>query len=428
MRESVAISSETLSRPPAEACGSVAACRPLALTLLTLAAAFVLAACQSGAGTATVAPTPQASLTVTPSSSPWASPSAVSTIVPSPSPQHGVFTLTGSMREPRVQHAAAMLRDGRVLVVGSGATAEIYDPSTGKFSTTGSLSHDRTEPSAVTLLDGRVLVVGAADNVDAKDTGAEIYDPATGKFTPVRPLIDRSGAAVALLQDGRVLIAGGSDVRSGKCLVSAELYDPASGKFSLTGSMRAERVVATATPLTDGRVLIAGGSKCGGDPQAGTAISFATAEIYDPASGSFNPAGNMTVPREDHAATALSDGRVLITGGFSYQGGSYLSSAEVFNPSTDAFTATGSMLTSRGDHVAVLLPDGKVLVAGGLSEVDPVDGLATAELFDPTTGVFTATGSMQSPRQAFTGTLLPDGEVLVTGGGGDFTSCELYWP
>jgi WD40 repeat protein len=335
------------------------------------------------------------------------------------------------MQEPRVQHAAATLDDGRVLLVGGDSlAAEIYDPSTGKFTSTGSLSHYRTQPAAITLPDGRVLVVEAADPDDpheATDTGAEIYDPATGRFTPVRPLIDRSGAAVALLKDGRVLIAGGSDVRSGKCLVSAELYDPASGKFTLTGSMRAERVVATATPLADGRVLIAGGSECGGDPQAGTAISFATAEIYDPASGSFSQAGNMTVAREEHTATALSDGRVLITGGFSYQGGSFLSSAEIFNPSTDAFTATGSMLTSRGDHVAVLLPDGKVLVAGGLSEVDPVDGVTTAELFDPTTGVFTATGSMHSPRRAFTGTLLPDGEVLVTGGG-DFTSCELYWP
>jgi hypothetical protein len=363
-----------------------------------------------------------------PTSSVSAEPTSPSTPTSSPTPAHGTFTLTGSTQEPRIAHAAAILLDGRVLIVGGDSlAAEIYDPSTGTFTTTGSLSHDRTQPAAITLHDGRVLVVGAADNVDAKDTGAELYDPATGKFTPVRALVDRYGAAVALLQDGRVLVAGGSDVRSGNYSLSAELYDPASGKFTLTGSMKGARVGATATVLADGRVLIAGGG-AGGDPQSGTAITLATAEIYDPASGRFSPAGDMTAPREDHAATALSDGRVLLTGGFSYEGGSYLSSAEIFDPKTDAFTVTGSMTTPRGDHVAVLLPDGKVLVAGGINDDNPVDGVATAELFDPTTGTFSATGSMHSPRQAFTATLLADGEVLIVGGTGYETSCELYRP
>ncbi len=335
------------------------------------------------------------------------------------------------MHEPRVQHAAAMLRDGRVLVVGSGVVAEIYDPSTGTFTTTGSLSHYRTQPAAVTLLDGRVLVIGAADPDEphvATDTGAEIYDPATGKFAAVRPLIDRSEAAVALLQDGRVLIAGGGDMRPGHCLTaSAELFDPRSNKFTFTGSMEAARAGATATVLQDGRVLITGGGPCG-DPQSGTATTVATGEIYDPRTGRFSPTGNMTVEREQDTATLLRDGRVLIAGGFSYLTGLYSLSAEIFDPSTNSFAPTGSMATARADDVAALLPNGKVLVAGGINDDNPVDGLATAELFDPATGTFSATGSMHSPRQAFTATLLADGEVLVTGGGGDFTSCELYRP
>jgi hypothetical protein len=333
------------------------------------------------------------------------------------------------MRDLRAQHAAAILRDGRVLLVASGVIAEIYDPSTGKFTTTGSLSHDRTVPSAVTLLDGRVLVIGAADNVDAKDTGAELYDPDTGTFTPARPRVDRSGPAAALLQDGRVLVAGGADVRSrsGNCVASAELYDPGSGKFTMTGSMRAARTGATAIVLSDGRVLVAGGGSCG-DPQSGTATTYGTAEIYDPRTGRFSPAGSMSVDREEDAATLLPDGRVLIAGGFSYLSGQYYSSAEMFDPSTNRFSPTGSMGTARSDDVAVLLPDGKVLVAGGNNADDSENGVASAELFDPTTGTFTATGSMRLPRSFFTATLLSDGEVLVAGGDGADPSCELYWP
>ncbi len=358
-----------------------------------------------------------------------AEPTSPSTPTFSPTPARGTFTLTGSMRDLRAQHAAAMLRDGRVLLVASGVVAEIYDPSTGTFTTTGSLSHDRTEPSAVTLLDGRVLVVGAADNVDAKDTGAELYDPATGKFIPARPLVDRSGPAVALLQDGRVLVAGGADVRSRSedCVASAELYDPTSGKFTMTGSMRAARAGATATALSDGRVLVAGGGSCG-DPQSGTATTYATAEIYDPRTGTFSPAGNMSVEREEDTATLLPDGRVLIAGGFSYLSGQYYSSAELFDPSTNRFVPTGSMGTARSDDVAVLLPDGKVLVAGGNNADNQEDGVASAELFDPTTGTFSATGSMHWPRSFFTATLLSDGDVLVAGGAIDSAVCELYRP
>ena len=381
------------------------------------------------AGCATGRATPSSTPSLVPTQSPSASPSAIGTAVPSPTLQHRVFTLTGSMRDLRTQHAAAMLDDGRVLIVGSGVVAEIYDPSTGKFTTTGSLSHDRTQPSAVTLHDGRVLVVGAADNVDAKDTGAEIYDPATGKFTPARPLVDRSGPAVALLQDGRVLVAGGADVRSSSedCVASAELYDPTSGKFTMTGSMRAAREAATATVLSDGRVLVAGGGPCG-DPQSGTATTYATAEIYDPRTGTFSPAGDMSVEREEDTATLLPDGRVLVAGGFSYLSGQYYSSAEIFDPSTNRFALTGSMTTARSDDVAVLLPDGKVLVAGGNNADNQEDGVASAEVFDPTTGTFTATGSMHWPRSFFTATLLSDGEVLVSGGAIDSAVCELYWP
>lgn len=149
-------------------------------------------------------------------------------------------------------------------------------------------------------------------------------------------------------------------------------------------------------------------------------------------SGTFNTTGSMNVARIDHTATLLSNGEVLVAGGINNTGG-YLSSAELYNPSTGKWTLTGSMTIARDGHDAVLLPNGNVLVAGGL---DPnaccgAPPLASAELYNPTTGTWTATGSMTTGRYSFILILLPSGEVLAAGGadnGTALTSAELYNP
>ncbi len=115
------------------------------------------------------------------------------------------------------------------------------------------------------------------------------------------------GETATLLADGRVLFAGGCDTK-------AEVYDPATGTFSPTGSLAQVRAGATATPLHDGRVLFAGGYNCAPGGQDGM---WASAEVYDPATGTFGPTGSMAAPRSQHTATLLADGRVLIAGGLS---------------------------------------------------------------------------------------------------------------
>lgn len=210
------------------------------------------------------------------------------------------------------------------------------------------------------------------------------------------------GETAVLLTDGRVLLLA-------ECGTAAQLYDAVNGTFTTTGSLSAQRFGKAVTLLSDGRVLVTGGYDCVSSGPEGISAS---AEIYDPATGAFKPTGAMKVAREFHTATLLDDGRVLITGGVSSS--RVLSTAEVFDPATDTFRTTGSMSAFRDHHTATLLPDGRVLIVGGGGE-----GYASsksADLYDVATGNFHATGSMREGRWLHTASLLLDGRVLVVGG------------
>jgi len=234
----------------------------------------------------------------------------------------------------------------------------------------------------------------------------------------------RTGATATRLPDGRVLIAGGFSTNAfGPAVASAELYDPKTGTFSPTGSMATPRWGATATLLHDGRVLIAGGTSGTLTSELPGFPGLASAELYDPKTGAFSPTGSMTTGRIEHTATLLADGRVLIAG--SCGASAYSNTAELYNPSTGTFQRTGSMTARRCRQTATLLRDGSVLLAGGMDANENV--LASAELYDPATGTFRATGSMSATRQ--TATALSDGRVLMVGAlDGSTTSAELYDP
>jgi hypothetical protein len=174
----------------------------------------------------------------------------------------------------------------------------------------------------------------------------------------------------------------------------------------------------TATLLPSGKVLIAGGY--GGYAGSNDFGPLSTAEIYDPTAKSFSLIG-MNAARESHTATILQNGKVLIVGGLTPAGSGFtqaLTSAEIYDPSTGAFTLTGSLSTPRFNHTATLLPNGKVLVVGG-GGAQP-QGLSvpitSAEVYDPVAGTFSPTGSLSVQRVGSPATLLNDGTVFFAGG------------
>lgn len=347
------------------------------------------------------------------------------------------FTATGSMGTARAGHTATLLPNGRVLVAGGSsaggsptASAELFDPGSGTFTSTGSMAMARWAHTATLLSNGKVLMAGGDDSSGRATAKAELFDPANDSFTLTGSMGTARGFHKAtLLPDGKVLIAGGVDPSIGQPLASAEVFDPATGSFTPAGSMVQGRAVHTATVLPNGKVLVAGGLLFFYAP-------IATAELFDPASGTFTSAGTMGSVRWAHTATLLANGKVMVSGGDDDVFNS-LVSAELFDPASGAFTATGSLGTARNQHTATLLQNGKVLVAGGNSDsscfdCDFVDTviLAAAELFDPASGTFTATGSLGTARNGHTATLLQNGKVLVTGGtdssGAVLASAELY--
>jgi hypothetical protein len=184
----------------------------------------------------------------------------------------------------------------------------LYDPSTGQFTAVGRLPEYRFLYWTTTLLnDGRVLVAGGNDPMTLAPS--LIFDPATDTFAATGSMAGQFTLHTAtLLPNGRVLLIEG--YTTGGVALSGELYDPATGKFTPTADVGITRVLPTATLLANGTVLLAGDAAIGQ-----SSLDASTVLLYDPATGKFNPGGSTLVPRREHTATLLSDGRVLLAGG-----------------------------------------------------------------------------------------------------------------
>ncbi len=210
---------------------------------------------------------------------------------------------------------------------------------------------------------------------------------------------------------------------------SPVLLARSAGTFAATGSMITARLGHSATLLDNGKVLIAGGFNY----SAYHDVAVTTAELYDPAAGTFSATGNMTAALAQPIATLLADGRVLITGGSGLDYG-IAASAELYDASVGTFTDTGTPKSIAVPVTATLLNNGKVLVTGMLEVTLGLPPPYAAELYDPSEGTFSAAGSLRFPHSVPTATLLASGEVLIAEGmcggvfGGEGGGSELYDP
>ena len=323
----------------------------------------------------------------------------------------GALQAVSPMLEPRSGHSATLLPNGKVLIAGGMrrnqdfySSAELYDPATGKFSATGSMAVATVGNAAVLLKSGKVLVAGGWVRGSTTDL-AELYDPATGKFSDAGHMTaKRARPEVALLPNGDVLITGGEEHDAPGGMATAELYHAATGTFGAIAPMHYGRIAHTATVLNDGRVLIAGGA---GEKDG----MIAAAEIYDPSTKTFSVTGKLLTPRVKQCAGLLPDGRVLIAGGsneFGWNG--QLASAEIFDPKTGAFSATAPLSDARFKlpDEAAELPGGRLLFAGGSKTLD---------VYDPASGKFFAVSDqLPDVRHYMSETRLSDGSVLLAGG------------
>jgi hypothetical protein len=367
----------------------------------------------------------------------------------------GHFGATGTPLLNGGYDAAANLGNGEVLFLGGGTygdRAEVYVPSgadSGDFVSTGSLVAGRRGPLAALLPNGKVLVVGGNPDVFGCvgwwSLEVEIYDPGTGPanghFVSLNPLpIDPLDPAnsplhgtgytnLTRLADGRILLSGGQscDQTQTVCNPASEIYDSSvgpNGTFTPTSATIPFGQGSTATLLPNGQVLFAGGEI---ETATTAPVPSSAAGLYDPVADTFAATGSMIVARDGATAVLLPTKGVLISGGRD-NSNSIVASAEIYDPGTAAFHPTAHpMTTARLGHTATLLADGQhVLIVGGQAAA----WLATAELYDSDADTFTSTGSMTVARSAFTSTLLVGGPVLVVGNS-DLApgyTADLYMP
>lgn len=338
----------------------------------------------------------------------------------------GTWRNTGTLIIARGGHTATLLPNGQVLVAGGEnaagflASAELYNPSTGQWTTTGSMTTARIGHKATLLQNGQVLVSGG-DNSAGALASAELYNVSTGHWTSTGSMtIPRTSHGATLLNNGQVLVAGGNNSVGGAGNTT-ELYNPTSGTWKATGGMQNFHIF-TLTLLQDGRALAVDDSGLVNQP----------GEIYDPSTGQWTVTGEMYYAHSGDAVALLPSGDVL---GYGNHFACY--AGQFFNPTTNTWSRTLSQCaTNVSNGPLALLGTGKVLLAGGsIIYSGKATSVAHADLYDPTSNNWVATGALNQARTSHTLIRLPNGQVLAAAGfiisstkTTFLTSAELYTP
>src|SRR5579863_7752506 len=313
-----------------------------------------------------------------------------------------------------------------ILCIVAAVSGSAFVISSGTWQATGTLSSARVGASAALLPDGRILVIGG--NSASGPVASADFLNTDGTVSPAPPMVYARASHVSVaLQDGRVLVAGGVTA-GGSATSTAEIFDPVANSWTSAGvGMTEARSGATAALLQDGRVLIAGG-------QNGTASS-STIETFDPNTSTFKAAGMMSSPRTEHAMTVLQDGRVLIVGGSN--GTAPVASTDIFDPVAGTIGAGPVLSVARFGHSVTTLLNGVVVVIGGNNgnaNSQQADVTPT-EIFDPSAAspaFTTLTAALATPREGHLAILLPNNNSILivdgTSGGAAVSSPELFSP
>lgn len=193
------------------------------------------------------------------------------------------------------------------------------------------------------------------------------------------------------------------------------------GSWAASADMPVGSHYAASVKLSNGTVLVAGGYA--------TSTETSQTSIYNPSTNVWTTAGALAQPRNGHTATLMSDGRVLVTGGSANN--VTLSSAEIYDPASNVWTPASSMHVPRDNHTTTLLPNGDILAVGGLDSYAVISMTDTAEIYSPASNTWTLLNTKLSlPRTQHTVQLLSGGtHVLVMGGvnrSGFATTAEIF--
>jgi hypothetical protein len=352
----------------------------------------------------------------------------------------GTWTFAANMNVARSRHTSTLLRDGRVLAAGgldgnNSATpsAELYDPISNIWQVAPDMHEARSRHAATLLADGRLMIIGgrAANGFSLAST--EVFDPATDTWTRQGDLvIARDIHTATLLGDGRVLVCGGISINARGPFVqkTAEIWDPATGNWSVADAMANARFGHEALLLPDGTVIIAGGATPGGDCTA-----YRTAEIYHPHQDRWRNTTPMQTLRSFYFAAAVPGVGMLAAGGLTEPPDCQhvTAATEIYDAASATWRVTGDLSIARGAIVpGGRLPNGKMLVAGARVQNGSFAlKTPTADLYDPATGTWSLTGSMNMPRTSHTLTVLQDGRAIVLGGRDAIVTTattEIFWP
>ncbi|HEX4474174.1 MAG TPA: kelch repeat-containing protein, partial [Polyangiaceae bacterium] len=299
-------------------------------------------------------------------------------------PTTNTFAATGAMTVVRSHHAAVSLSDGTVLVAGglntTGALAssEVFDPKAGTWKALGPLKAARADTQAVLLSSGQVLVAGGMDPAQQNPilNSAEHFDPTLGTWTLTTTMqFRRTGHFLTTLPTGQAVAIGGLEVTATADTSSSESYDAAKNAWTLGPSMTNSRHYLAGATFPDGDILVAGGF------DEANVKTLASAELLAKGASAWASAGTLATATAHHTLTALSADAAVATGGVTLQNDTtvttYLKSAELYVAATKSWVALPDLKTARAYHTATALNDGRLLLTGG----DGPTGTATSAEF-----------------------------------------------